>query len=96
LSFRWTGIAVGLRTKRDDRDESAGREKRKQYDCGESVSRNFEQNRDGHDDQYNVYAEQRDEDGVDDNDDFFAESVSFPSASFSKSSPEFVSRGPDS
>jgi hypothetical protein len=84
LSSRWTGIAVGLRTKRDDRDESACREKGKQYHGGESVSGYFEQNGDGHDDQYKIYAEQRDEDGVDDNDDFFAESLSFPGASFSK------------
>ena len=84
LSSRWTGIAAGLRTKRDDRDESAGREKGKQYDGGESVSSNFEQNGDEHDDQYRIYAQQRDEDGVDDNDDVFAESLSFPGASFSK------------
>jgi len=84
LSSRWTGIAAGLRTKRDDRDESAGREKGKQYDGGESVSGNFEQNGDEHDDQYRIYAQQRDEDGVDDNDDVFAESLSSPDASFSK------------
>jgi hypothetical protein len=83
-----------LRTKRDDRDESACREKGKQYDCGESVSSNFEQNGDGHDDQYRIYAQQRDEDGVDDNDDFFAESLSFAGRFiFQSLLREFVSRG---
>jgi hypothetical protein len=93
LSSRWTGIAAGLRTKRDDRDESTCREKGKQYDCGESVSSNFEQNGDGHDNQYTIYAQQRDEDGVDDNDDVFAESLSFPVLHFPKSSPEIRFEG---
>jgi hypothetical protein len=76
-----------LRTKGDDRGQSARREKGKQYDCGESISSYFEQNGDGHDDQYDVFTQQRDEDGVQ-HDYFVAESVSFRRL-FAESSSEY-------
>jgi len=50
LSSRWASIAVGLRTKGNDRDSSAHRKKRKQYDSGEPTSSYIEQNGDKHDD----------------------------------------------
>src|SRR5438477_5203472 len=73
LSTRWVSIAVGLRTKGDDRDESTWGEKREQHHSGQSITCHFEQDRVEHDHQ-RVEAEQRDEDRVH-HDYFVAESV---------------------